>query len=255
MVLAVSRAALAAPAEPGVSHELAVARARGCRIFVTGSRSHLKEHEPAVAGSETVTFESTTAGDLPIDYRDGVLQSAKLNGRPIATQLANGHLNLAAIAGKNTVTIMFASNAAAAGKAITRYEDKDDGREYFYTLFVPMDASMAFPCFDQPDLKGKFSSRCRASCPLDGDWQYSRNATDDTHTRFEETRPISTYLFAFAAGPFSAVRAKNAGEPTLYVRKSQVARAEEEAPQVQQMAARGIASQRLLCAAVSLPQV
>ena len=44
------------------------------------------------------------------------------------------------------------------GAAITRYEDKDDGSEYIYSLFlfVPMDASMAFPCFDQPDLKGRF---------------------------------------------------------------------------------------------------
>src|SRR5206468_10945852 len=35
-------------------------------------------------------------------------------------------------------------------------EDKDDSTEYVYTLFVPMDAEMAFPCFDQPDLKGRF---------------------------------------------------------------------------------------------------
>jgi aminopeptidase N len=241
IVLAVSRAALAASVEPGVSHELAVARAARVSDIRYRLSFTVKEHEPAVAGSETVTFESTTAGDLPIDYRDGVVQSATLNGRPIATELANGHLNLQAIAGKNTVTITFVSNAAPAGKAITRYEDKDDGNEYFYTLFVPMDASMAFPCFDQPDLKGKFT--------LDLDhpagWTVIGNtpliATDESHARFAETRPISTYLFAFAAGPFSAVHAKNAGEPTLYVRKSQLTRAEEEAPQVQQMTARGIA--------------
>ena len=37
------------------------------------------------------------------------------------------------------------------------------------------------------------------------------------------------------------VRSKNPAEPTIYVRKSQLARAQQEAPQVQQMAARGIA--------------
>ena len=53
--------------------------------------------------------------------------------------------------------LIFSAPIATAGKAITRFEDKDDGSEYLYTLFVPMDASMAFPCFDQPDLKGKFT--------------------------------------------------------------------------------------------------
>ncbi len=194
-----------------------------------------------MAGSETVTFESKTAGDLPIDYRDGVIQSATLNGQPIATELTNGHLNLPAVAGQNTVTIAFVSNAAPAGKAITRYEDKDDGNEYFYTLFVPMDASMAFPCFDQPDLKGRFTLDLEHPAGWTVIGNTASIAADDGHTRFAETRPISTYLFAFAAGRFSAVRSKNASEPTLYVRKSQLARAVEEAPQVQQIAARGIA--------------
>ena len=46
---------------------------------------------------------------------------------------------------------------AQANRAITRYIDTQDGSEYLYTLFVPMDADMAFPCFDQPDLKGRFT--------------------------------------------------------------------------------------------------
>jgi aminopeptidase N len=241
IVLAASSAALAAPIEPGVAHELAVARAARVSDIRYRLSFTVKEHESAVAGSETVTFESKTAGELPIDYRDGVIQSATLNGQPIAQELINGHLNLPAVAGLNTVTIAFISNAAPTGKAISRYEDKDDGNEYFYTLFVPMDASMAFPCFDQPDLKGKFTLDLEHPAGWTVIGNTASIAADDRHARFAETRPISTYLFAFAAGPFSAVHAKSAGEPTLYVRKSQLARAEEEAPQVQQMAARGIA--------------
>jgi aminopeptidase N len=240
MVLAFSSAALAAPTEPGVSHELSVARAARVSDIRYRLSFTLKERESAVAGSETVTFESRTAGDLPIDYRDGVIQSATLNGQPITTALANGHLNLPAAAGQNTLTIAFVSNAAPAGKAITRYEDKDDGNEYFYTLFVPMDASMAFPCFDQPDLKGKFTLDVEHPAGWTVIGNTAPMAAEDGHARFGETRPISTYLFAFAAGPFSAVRSKIPAEPTVYVRKSQRARAEEEAPQVQQIAARGI---------------
>src|SRR5262249_18066844 len=47
--------------------------------------------------------------------------------------------------------------------------------------------------------------------------------------RFAETRPISTYLFAFAAGPFAVL---SDGPSRLLVRKSRLARAKEEAPEV-----------------------
>jgi aminopeptidase N len=227
--------------EPGVSHALAIARAARISNLRYQLSFTLKEHASTVAGTETVTFESKSAGDLAIDYRDGVLQTASLNGHPIETDIVNGHLNFTAIAGLNTLTFTFTSNAAAAGKSITRYEDKDDGNEYFYTLFVPMDADMAFPCFDQPDLKARFTLEIEHPAG----WTVIGN-TDSindvgTRTRFAETRPISTYLFAFAAGPFAAVRPTLPKEPTVYVRKSQLNRARQEAPQVQQMATRGIA--------------
>lgn len=241
ILLAFPSAAMAISTGPGVSHDLAVARATRLSNIRYRLSFSLKEHDSAVAGTEMLTFESRTAGNLPIDYRDGVLQSATLNGHPIPKKLENGHLNLPAIVGQNTLTLAFISNAAPAGKAITRYEDKDDGKEYFYTLFVPMDASMAFPCFDQPDLKAKFTLYLAHP---EG-WSVIGNTApvrvDDRHAQFAETRPISTYLFAFAAGPFAAVPSKNPAEPTVYARKSQLARAREEAPQVQQMAARGIA--------------
>ena len=241
VLFAVSHAAMAIATEPGVSHGLAIARAARLSNIRYRLSFTLKEHEPAVAGSETLTFDSKTAGDLPIDYRDGVLQSATLNGHAIATDVENGHLTLPAVAGENTLTIAFISNAAAAGKSITRYEDKDDGSEYFYTLFVPMDASMAFPCFDQPDLKARFTLDLEHPAGWSVIGNTPATANGATRSQFAETHPISTYLFAFAAGPFAAVRSQNPAEPTIYVRKSQLARARQEAPQVQQMAARGIA--------------
>lgn len=242
MTLAISITAMAAPAaEPGVSRSLAADRAARLSNLRYQLSFTLREHEAAVAGTETLTFDSKSAGDLPIDYRDGTLQSATLNGRALAATLENGHLNLPVTAGQNTLTLAFTSNAAPAGKSITRYEDKDDGNQYFYTLFVPMDASMAFPCFDQPDLKARFTLH------LDhpAGWSAISNTAPVTsagaHSVFAETRPISTYLFAFAAGPFVAVRPANSNGPSIYVRKSQLVRARQEAPQVQQITERGVA--------------
>jgi len=147
-------------------------------------------------------------------------------------------------AGENTVSMDFSAPVATAGKAITRFEDKDDNTEYLYTLFVPMDADMAFPCFDQPDLKGRFHLELTAP----GNWTTISNTPSESQslagagqrvTIFAETRPISTYLFAFAAGPFRKVH-ETAGLPGLYVRQSKFKKAEEEAAEVQQISGQGI---------------
>jgi aminopeptidase N len=240
LMLLTSTAAMATPVEPGVSRSLAVARAAQLSDLHYRLSFNLKEHDSTVGGTETLQFESKSAGDVPIDYRDGVLLSAVLNGKAILTTLENGHFNLPVTRGQNTLLLTFASNVAPAGKAITRYQDRDDGSEYIYTLFVPMDASMAFPCFDQPDLKGRFTLDVKHP---DG-WTVIGNAApvsdEGLRTQFKETQPISTYLFAFAAGPFAAIRPENSGEPTIFVRKSQLSRAKQEAPQVQQMTGRGI---------------
>src|SRR6185312_2196348 len=143
----------------------------------------------------------------------------------------------------NIVAVEFAAPIATAGKAITRFEDKDDGNEYLYTLFVPMDANMAFPCFDQPDIKGVFNLDVTAP----EDWAVVSNSEvwnlystepGKRRTTFNPTKPISTYLFAFAAGPFMKVTG-NDDLPTIYVRQSKYKRALEEAPEVQQITFQG----------------
>jgi aminopeptidase N len=239
MLLALTTA-MATPVEQGVSRSLAVARAAQLSDLRYRLTFLLKEHESVVSGTETLTFESRLAGNLPIDYRDGVIQSAVFNGKTISTELENGHLSLPVQLGRNTLNIAFVSNAAAAGKAITRYEDRDDGSEYIYTLFVPMDASMTFPCFDQPDLKGRFTVDVEHPVGWIVIGNTASVSDEGLQTQFSETLPISTYLFAFAAGPFAAIHPENSGEPTIFVRKSQLSRAKQEAPQIQQMTGRGI---------------
>lgn len=125
---------------------------------------------------------------------------------------------------------------AAAGTGITRYRDAVDGVDYVYSLFVPADASTVFPCFDQPDLKARFA--LQLSMPES--WSAFSNAraafietTPEARKsiRFAASEPISTYLFAFAAGPFEVVATSEAGV-RLIARKSRVDRARDEAPSV-----------------------
>jgi aminopeptidase N len=235
-----------ANAPEGIPRELA--RERAARVsnarydlgFVLTPRA------ATTKGTEKFSFALSDASPLLLDFRDGTIEKISVNGTEVAATLDNGHIELPATAlrkGENTVEIEFTSNVAPAGKPLTRFQDRDDGSEYIYTLFVPMDASMAFPCFDQPDIKGRFQLTIAAP----SQWTVIANTAVKIvladgatgRTRFEETRPISTYLFAFAAGPFQKVH-ETAGLPGLYVRKSQMQRAQAEAPAVQEMAAAGI---------------
>lgn len=176
------------------------------------------------------------------------------------------------VIGENVIKLDFTSPILTSGSAITRYIDKEDGSEYIYSLFVPSDASTAFPVFDQPDLKAKFS----LSIFKPDDWKVVSNAVgtefiESWHgpsgggsavwTHFAPTKPISTYVFAFAAGPFERVSSSSVGSPhvskgsvndsstsspqepsltvglptpesSIYVRKSQVAKFQPHASEV-----------------------
>jgi aminopeptidase N len=191
--------------------------------------------------------------------------------------------------GENVITLDFTSPILTSGSAITRYIDKEDGSEYIYSLFVPSDASTAFPVFDQPDLKARFS----LSLTVPEGWKAVSNTAGQTYvsksydltrrietvqasTEFRETKPISSYVFAFAAGPWSvfdendvppppAVQKSVAGEgvtnaaqkntlPTgrvsasaaealithIYVRKSQAAKFQPHAAEVFKLTREGI---------------
>ena len=75
------------------------------------------------------------------------MSSITANGQPIAVRSEHGHLVIPAealIRGENTVEIAF----TAGDQALNRND------EFLYSLFVPARASQAFPCFDQPDIKG-----------------------------------------------------------------------------------------------------
>ncbi|HTV16997.1 MAG TPA: M1 family aminopeptidase, partial [Acidobacteriaceae bacterium] len=207
----------------------------------------LRPHAATTEATEEIRFQLRDASTpLLLDFRDGEMAELRVNGLTVAAQIAHGHLVLPAGAlrtGENRVDAKFTANIGVAGKAITRFEDKDDGNEYLYTLFVPMDAEMAFPCFDQPDLKGRFTLTVTAP----NAWNVIANTSPESKfasggmhtTAFAETEPIPTYLFAFAAGPFVNVHPQ-AGMPNVWVRKSQVKKAVDAVPAVQEAAAQGM---------------
>lgn len=131
----------------------------------------------------------------------------------------NGHIIVPAkylTVGFNSIGIKF----TAGEQSLNRNET------FLYTLLVPDRASTVFPCFDQPDLKAKFELKL----DLPPNWTASANGMRNAQSKSEsgrtsvsysKTKPISTYLFAFAAGEFKTIsREQDGHKMTMYYRES-----------------------------------
>jgi aminopeptidase N len=193
----------------------------------------------ALRGSVRLRFTLSRAAEVVLDYRPAAGHGARdwrVNGVAVAPAAENDHVVLRAVwlkAGVNEVEMAFSAPIGTAGTAITRHVDKEDGAAYVYSLFVPADASSVFPCFDQPDLKARFT----LALSVPRNWQVVSNgvatgradAIDGVRHTFAPTRALPTYLFAFAAGPFAALEEPGIdGGTRLFVRRSQLARAQRE---------------------------
>ena len=225
----------------GVSRALAEQRARQIAQVRYALSLDVTRRDTAV-GEVTVRFARRQAGDVILDFRGLALAGASVNGRALAQPEWNGaHLRLPASAlreGENVVTLGFRAAVAPAGASVIRFHDVTDGADYLYTLLVPSDAHALFPCFDQPDLKARVTLSLTtprgwtvlANGALAGaDSAAAAGASATTTFRFRETEPLSTYLVAFAAGPWAARQRVVQGRPiTMYVRASRAKEAETD---------------------------
>ncbi len=294
--------------EPGVSQELARWRAAHYSDVQYRLNLTLEKMSPVLKGTIEIRVKVGTpapasASEIPpiiLDWRKikgheerSAISNVSINGVAVKNPPANAggsayevneHLVFrdGVVRGENVIKLDFTSPILTSGSAITRYIDKEDGSEYIYSLFVPSDASTAFPVFDQPDLKARFW----VDLIVPKEWKVISNTdivvssfhpqyADDPREallldhsapifvplgmrlhRFYETKPISSYLFAFAVGDFTdfveesseAEKAKYAADlakdplkirmgpgrdkSNVYVRKSQAAKFKPHAAEV-----------------------
>ena len=181
--------------EDGVSWELATYRSAHIKDVRYSLSFAVPDHvDQPVTFHETLTFDWSGDEDLQVDFQgtaDQLDSFITVNGHELATDLRNEHIIIPErylYPGTNEVSI----NGRSSDKALNRHPD------YMYTLFVPDHARSAFPCFDQPDLKARFT----LSLSLPDGWTSISNDTQ---------RPISTYLFSFTAGKFQRLAAERDG--------------------------------------------
>jgi aminopeptidase N len=241
-------------AEPnlGISRELARKRAEHYRDIRYRVNYTLVPGGEEFEGRSEISVTIDKTEEMVIDFKgigdkestiNGKLNEVRANDRALTNyRQVNGHILIPAEAlrvGENRLSFKFEAPARKSGAAITRYLDQDDKSEYIYTLFVPSDAHMAFPCFDQPDLKARFTLEVTAP----ENWTVVTNTLPEgkpgSATRgfkrqlFQETKPLSTYLFAFAAGPFLVLDAESGTVPMrMFARRSKEAKARAELEEI-----------------------
>ncbi|MEI6485671.1 MAG: hypothetical protein WCO11_05330 [Sphingomonadales bacterium] len=176
---------------PGIS--LALARRRAAQISDVhyAISLDLTGRDSAAGAVETRFTWRAGSGDVILDFRGGQIDALQLNGRPLPAVVESGHVRLPAGAltpGTNRLSARFATPIAAAGAAIIRFEDASDGQTYLYTLLVPSDANLLFPCFDQPDLK----ARVRWELTAPAGWTVLTNVAEEAREAAGAASPPAT---------------------------------------------------------------
>ncbi|WP_353718629.1 M1 family aminopeptidase [Dyadobacter sp. 676] len=195
-----------------------------------------------IMGKETITFHLNALDlALVLDFNAdaGHLQEVRVGGQKIGYRFVNEHIVIEARylnKGKNEVSIDF----TAGDQSLNRSDD------YLYTLFVPDRASTCFPLFDQPNLKASYQLTLKTP----GDWEAVSNGELEARGqekgrriyRFGETKPISSYLFAFSAGKFfKKSKVADGREMTMYYRETDTAKVNRNSDEVFRLHARSLA--------------
>lgn len=174
-----------------------------------------------IRGTQTILFNLNALDSaLVLDFSNDQSQilSVKSGEKIVDYKFINEHIVInpdQLVKGQNQITIEF----IAGDLSLNRNE------EYLYTLFVPDRASTCFPLFDQPNLKASYQLTLKTP----GHWEAVSNGKlkektmsgDTCVYHFEKTKPISSYLFAFAVGKFFKENKTIDGrEMTMYYRET-----------------------------------
>jgi len=199
------------PPGRGISESLARERASAVRDLRYELAFTVPEDrgEP-VQGRAVLRFTLAAPRRVVLDFAQPRerLRSVRVGGAHVMFEFGDGHLTIPASAtraGDNEIAVEFLAGD----------EPLNRDTEFLYTLLVPARAHRAFPCFDQPDLKARYT----LTLDVPSGWQAVSNAAAvaseagerRTRVRFAETPQVPTYLFAFVAGRFSVETAERNG--------------------------------------------
>ncbi|MGO1629964.1 MAG: M1 family metallopeptidase, partial [Microbacterium sp.] len=151
-------------------------------------------------------IDATTA-ETWVDFIGESVDSVSVNGAARDVEWDGARIRVAGLEdGRNVIRISATGAYSRSGEGLHRFVDPADGETYLYTQYEPADARRVTPCFEQPDMKARWSFE--VSAPTG--WIVLNNAPvvgvaerENVQTvRFAETLPIPSYITAVAAGPY-----------------------------------------------------
>lgn len=120
------------------------------------------------------------------------------------------HLDSPAQPGAVELEIRY-KGAILTGNSAAVFRQEDNGNKYVFTQFEATDARGAFPCFDEPSYKTPWQLTLHvpsANTAISNTLPDSDTVQNGQRTVvFRQTKPLPSYLVAFAIGPFEYVPA------------------------------------------------
>jgi aminopeptidase N len=174
-------------------------------LDLTGAPERARTGFPTIT---TLEFDSTVDTTW-LDFIGEEVQRVSVNGVDQEIVYDGARIMLSGLAEANRVRVEAIGTYSRSGEGLHRFHDPVDDETYLYTQYEPADSRRVMACFEQPDMKAEYTLVIDAPTG----WEVLSNQSP-THTdlgvgvqrvEFAPTLPISSYITAVAAGPYSRV--------------------------------------------------
>ncbi|MEV8025616.1 aminopeptidase N [Microbacterium sp. NPDC080220] len=200
------------PGDENLSREDAAARASVVTLETIEVDLDVRSaSDPAREDFETqsiLRFDAATS-ETWVDFLGASVDEVEINGETRKVDWDGARIRLTGLAERNTVRIRARGRYSRSGEGLHRFTDPVDGAVYLYTQYEPADSRRVYPCFEQPDLKARWTFHVTAAGDgviLSGGAETGRTDVDGgVRVSFAETPPLSSYVTAVAVGPYHRV--------------------------------------------------